>query len=847
MHMPHRLERIPLALVALVGVSVALLVVSGGSDGSTPPLRRPPAAWQGLVGAPRPEVAIGQRMLVVLKAPSLADQLAAAGGVATESQERAWTAAALATQASLLAFLTANGVFVQPEFRYARVLNGFSAPLDPRAIGLLERSPDVAGVYPVRAAYPATVPAELLRDRRSAGEEGLRPAVELPGHAGGGVTIALLDTGVDSRHPFLRGALAPGYDVIGQDSSPEPARSPEDQALVERHGTEMAGLLVGNHGPGGLIGVAPGATVMPLRVAGWQPDAAGHFSVYARTDQLVEGLERAVDPNGDGDAHDGARIAVVPLVVPFAGFDDSPEARAVDGALALDTLVVVPAGNDGEAGPEYGSISGPGGAAGALTVGALDGRRRIETAQVVLRRGLDVLLDRPSPLLNVVALPSSATFAPAAPREVDASGALSFTNARGFSIVARRAALVPAGGDPTARARAAARAGAAVVVLYGDRLPAGGLGLDEQLNVPVVSIPPAPALALLAAQRAGASVGVSLGSASGADNPGRGRVATFSSRGLAFDGRVKPELVAPGVALATSEPEGGYGTVNGSSVSAAIVAGAAARLAEARPVLDAAGLEGLLAGTARRVPGSTLAQGGGVVDLGAATAAEVASEPTSLGFGTWTGKGWSSAQTIVVRNLSTRRLRVGVAARPEGGESEFLAITIEPRAFVLRQGRRQKVTVTMRAAAKPAEDVASGSLVVAPEGGRATRVPWAVGFRPSRQPLIAGAKLSAQLFSPSDRASIVLSFRAGRVDLRDGVPELRPVSRVDVRLIRADGHWLGVIARLRDVLPGSYAFGLTGRDPQGTELPPGTYRLQLVAWPVNEGAPTRVTLPFSIR
>ena len=45
-------------------------------------------------------------------------------------------------------------------------------------------------------------------------------------------------------------------------------------------------------------------------------------------------------------------------------FADSPEAQAVRGALALDTLVVVPAGNDGVAGPWFGSIAGPGGSAG---------------------------------------------------------------------------------------------------------------------------------------------------------------------------------------------------------------------------------------------------------------------------------------------------------------------------------------------------------------------------------------------------------------------------------------------------------------------------------------------------
>src|SRR5437867_3340936 len=149
-------------------------------------------SWRGLIGDGRPQVPIGQRMIVVLRAPSLGQRLAAAGGTATESQERAWTAAALATQAHLLAFLAANGVYLRPEFRYARVLNGFAAPLDPRAVALIERSPGVAGVYPVRAAYPASIGGPLKRSSGFGAASGRRADAELPGFDGSGVTIALL-------------------------------------------------------------------------------------------------------------------------------------------------------------------------------------------------------------------------------------------------------------------------------------------------------------------------------------------------------------------------------------------------------------------------------------------------------------------------------------------------------------------------------------------------------------------------------------------------------------------------------------------------------------------------------
>ena len=139
-------------------------------------------------------------------------------------------------------------------------------------------------------------------------------------------------------------------------------------------------MLVGSGGPGGLRGVAPGATVLPIRVAGWQPNVSGTDAVYARTDQLLAGLDRAVDPNNDGDAHDAVRIALVGVDEPYAAFADGPEARAVQGALELNTLVVAPAGNDGAAGPAYGSVGGPAGAPDALAVGATDGRAETSDA-----------------------------------------------------------------------------------------------------------------------------------------------------------------------------------------------------------------------------------------------------------------------------------------------------------------------------------------------------------------------------------------------------------------------------------------------------------------------------------
>jgi hypothetical protein len=159
MRTPRRVEpraTAPLGLLA-VGAALALLLANGGGAGGGIPAERlfSPAAWAGLVGGPRPHVSVGQRVIVVLRYPSLADRFRPATTPAVEKQ---WSADALAAQRRLIGRLALEGVAIRPEYIFTRVIDGFSAAIDARGIGLLDAAPEVAGVYPVRVAYPATVP-----------------------------------------------------------------------------------------------------------------------------------------------------------------------------------------------------------------------------------------------------------------------------------------------------------------------------------------------------------------------------------------------------------------------------------------------------------------------------------------------------------------------------------------------------------------------------------------------------------------------------------------------------------------------------------------------------------------
>src|ERR687898_1075925 len=135
---------------------------------------------------------------------------------------------------------------------------------------------------------------------------------------------------------------------------PTPATTPSSA-------TALAGVIA-----------AAGERVLPIRIASLRA-SGGAVEAVSTTDQLIAGLEHAVDPNGDNDTSDHVPVALVGVNAPYAGFSNSPEADAVVGAAGLGTLVIAPAGNEGAAAPGSGTIGSPASAPDAVAVGALTG------------------------------------------------------------------------------------------------------------------------------------------------------------------------------------------------------------------------------------------------------------------------------------------------------------------------------------------------------------------------------------------------------------------------------------------------------------------------------------------
>jgi hypothetical protein len=200
-----------------------------------------------------------------------------------------------------------------------------------------------------------------------------------------------------------------------------------------------------------------------------------------------------------------------------------------------------------------------------------------------------------------------------------------------------------------------------------------------------------------------------------------------------------------------------------------------------------------------------------------------------------------------VRNVSTRRLQISVAALADG-ESEALKFKVEPDHLVLAIGRSARVRVTVTAPTPPNNArIVTGVVRVSADGSESLHVPWALGFRLYSANLLARVALSQTKFKASDTEPAILTVQAGNL-VRDAGLQIQPVSRLDILLYSASGRFVGVMARLRNLLPGSYSFGITGRGPTSLVLSPGAYELRLAAWPTlpRDARPSRAQVSFRI-
>ena len=142
---------------------------------------------------------------------------------------------------------------------------------------------------------------------------------------GSGVTVALVDSGVNASHPDLDGQVVAGWDFVDNDNDPSPVGDTPEEA----HGTFIAGIIAAAVNDVGMAGVAPDARILNVRAC-----SEGE----CLTLDAVNAIYYAVDS--------GADIVNLSFGGPFPKeAADPPLEEAIDFARRRDVLVVTAAGN----------------------------------------------------------------------------------------------------------------------------------------------------------------------------------------------------------------------------------------------------------------------------------------------------------------------------------------------------------------------------------------------------------------------------------------------------------------------------------------------------------------------
>ncbi|MFL6245878.1 MAG: S8 family serine peptidase [Thermoanaerobaculia bacterium] len=239
---------------------------------------------------------------------------------------------------------------------YRNLVSGVALTVPSQSIAEIRRLPYVKAVYRDGQARLFDLPAATPRaDAEQTAAVTTIGADKLwaMGSRGKGIVVAVIDTGIDYTLPEFGGCFGPGCRVIGGYDFANDDADPMDSAI--QHGTAVASIIGGSSDR--YTGVAPEVTFLAYRMSS---DSG-----------ILAAMERAVDPNGDGDFSDHADVMNLSVGTGGEVTDaavGSPTdlwARAADNATKAGVVVVAAVGNE-----ERGhAISDPALARTAISVG----------------------------------------------------------------------------------------------------------------------------------------------------------------------------------------------------------------------------------------------------------------------------------------------------------------------------------------------------------------------------------------------------------------------------------------------------------------------------------------------
>ena len=437
------------------------------------------------------------------------------------------------------------------------------------------------------------------------------------GFDGSGIVVSIIDTGIDLNHPDLEGKIIGGYDFVDNDEMPEDTNG---------HGTQVAGIIAAN---GNLKGIAPNSKILMYKVSEDGESVPSHL--------IIKAIEKSIE--------DGADIINISLGI---NQTNTKIDQAVNKAVKNNIFVVTAAGNFG---PELNTIGSPGINPNAITVGATFNN---VTNSLVSTFEIEGKTFNVFPMVGTQSLAEPITSQIIFGKYGRVHDLLE-NNFEGSIL------LIERGSDIeneivyfSDKEKNAADVGAKAIVVYNNE-PGIFFGeliheyVDEGYN------PTIPALSL--SREDGLVIKEILQS----DTKGvldvfyhPDFVAYFSSRGPVSPFYIKPDIVAPGAFINTTDTNGNYKISSGTSFAAPHVAGTAALILQKNPQLSPQELKSILMTTSEivydqfddRFPIEV--SGNGRIDASKAINAELIIMPPNLIFDL------SPANQIQTKNLKIK-------------------------------------------------------------------------------------------------------------------------------------------------------------------------------------------------
>ena len=382
------------------------------------------------------------------------------------------------------------------------------------------------------------------------------------GFDGSGIIISVIDTGVDFNHPDLlglglEGKIIGGYDFVDNDETPQDFNG---------HGTQVAGIIAAN---GNLTGIAPNSKILAYRVS--------EDGESVSSDLIIKAIEKSISDNAD--------IINISLGI---NQTNTKIDQIVTKAIQNNIFVVTAAGNFG---PESNTIGSPGLNPNAITVGSTFNN---VSSSLVSTFTIDDQQFNIFPMVGTQPLEEPIT-AEIIFGKYGRAQDLSEIDVEGSIL------LVERGGDVedeivffSDKEKNAADSGAKAIVVYNSE-PGIFFGelihefVDEGYNptIPTLSLSREDGLVIKQMLQSHTK-----GTLDVFYHPDF--VAFFSSRGPVSPFYMKPDIVAPGAFINTTNSGGNYKIVSGTSFAAPHIAGTAALVLQKNPQLTPNELKSIL-------------------------------------------------------------------------------------------------------------------------------------------------------------------------------------------------------------------------------------------------------------